>query len=145
MHKEFSSESELGESSISRRDYPRVGVTLKVNYRLTSQTIRAVEDLVQYDNGGEEPEESSSTKDISGSGICFFSDKLIPIGSILEIRIELPDGDRSIECAVRVERIEELKKDKIYGIGVCFLDMLSRDRARIDRYLRNLISKLASK
>lgn len=145
MHRNFSSESELGESPISRRDYLRVDVTLKVNYRLTSQTIRPVEDLVQYDNEGEEPEESSSTKDVSGSGICFFSDKLIPIDSILEIRIELPDGDRSIECAARVERIEELKKDKIYSIGVCFLDMLSGDRARIDRYLKNLISQLAVK
>ena len=145
MGRKFSSESKLGESPISRRDYPRVGVTLKVNYKLTNQTIRSVEDLVQYDNGGEEPEESSSTKDISGSGMCFFSDKVIPIGSILEIRIELPDGDRSIECSARAERIEELKKDKIYGIGICFLDMLSGDRVRIDRYLKNVISKLAFK
>ena len=54
----------------------------------------------------------------------------------MEMAIDLPDNGRAIECLTRVERLEEIKKDGIYGVGVCFLDMSRVDRSRIDKYVQ---------
>jgi hypothetical protein len=126
------------ESALSRRTYMRLEKKISISYRLVVEKGA----LVQFSSINTELEYSSSTKDISAGGIQFFSDRLVPLGSILELRIDLPDGgNKSIECFARVERLEEIKKDKIYTVAVCFLDMSSADRVRIDRYIKTLMNE----
>ena len=78
------------------------------------------------------PEESSITRDISAGGLAFISDRPLDMGSILELKIEVPD-EKTIECLSRVVRIEEL--EKAYSIAVCFLDIASGGRAILEGYL----------
>ena len=81
------------------------------------------------------PEQLSVTKDISAGGLLFFSDEVLPIGSILELNLELPNGQESIECLARVVRVEEIEEEKNYHIAVCFLDIAGAQRARLNRYV----------
>ena len=132
----------MRELPISKRSYNRLDVKVKISYKFVEKGIKSVDELVQFDNTETELEQYSSTRDISAGGIFFFSDKLLPVGSILELGMELPDGvDMPLECFIRVERTEEIMKDKIYGIAVCFLDMPSAERVRIDKYIENVVDK----
>ena len=132
----------MKESPISKRSYKRLDAKVKISYKLVEKGIKPVEELVQFDSTETELEQYSSTRDISAGGIFFFSDKLLPLGSILELRMELPDGVyMPLKCLIRVERTEEIMKDKIYGIAVCFLDMPSAERVRIDKYIENVMDK----
>lgn len=129
-------------SPISKRAYDRLDVKVKISYKLVEKSIKPVEELVQFNSTETELEQSSSTRDISAGGIFFFSDKLLPLGSILELRMELSDGvDMPLKCLIRVERIEEIMVDKIYGVAVCFLDMPSAERVRIDKYIKNVMGE----
>ena len=54
----------------------------------------------------------------------------------------MPTQDNEpIECLVKVERVEEIMKKKVYGIGVRFMDMSTGDRARVNNYLKDEMSK----
>jgi c-di-GMP-binding flagellar brake protein YcgR len=132
----------MKESPISRRAYERLDVKVKISYKLVEKGIKPVEELVQFNSTETDLEQFSGARDISAGGIFFFSDKLLPPGSILELKMELPDGvDMPLRCLIRVERTEEIMVDKIYGIAVCFLDMPSAERVRIDRYIKNVMGE----
>ena len=63
----------------------------------------------------------SITDNISAGGLLFISSEPIPISSIIELRIALPDTDKPIECLGKVLRVEEAVAGKTYNISVCFL------------------------
>ncbi|MBF0385635.1 MAG: Flp pilus assembly complex ATPase component TadA [Candidatus Omnitrophica bacterium] len=75
------------------------------------------------------------TEDISAGGLRFLSRELLHLGSILEMKIHLSDGHRTIECLTKVCRVEKDSMKEIYTIMVYYLDISSSDRATIDRYV----------
>ena len=75
------------------------------------------------------------TKNISAGGLLFVSNTPIPVGSILELKLELPDVQGPVQCLSRVVRVSETATDKSYDIGVYFLDITSAGRARIRKYI----------
>jgi c-di-GMP-binding flagellar brake protein YcgR len=83
------------------------------------------------------PEEESITKNISAGGLLFTSDKALAVGSILDLKMELPDGEGTIHCLAKVVRTEETEEGRSYDIGICFLDIASSHRARINRYIQS--------
>ena len=129
---------EDADAGASRRTYERVEKKVALRYKLLDDKHqRPMEEWASIARVGEAEEwHETTTKDISGGGLLLYSDTSISKGAILEMVIDLPDGGRSIECLTRVERVEEIKKDGVYGIGVCFLDMSRVDRSRVDKYIK---------
>ena len=91
---------------------------------------RAEEELVKK---GYRAEQFSVTKDISAGGLLFVSHEPIPVGSILELKIELFNKDEPIECLARVVRIEE--EGSKYNIAACFLDITGSQRSMLNKYV----------
>ncbi len=131
-------QKEDADAGASRRTYERVEKKVNVRYKLLDDKHkRPMEEWSPLARTGEEEVwHETTTKDISGGGLLFYSDTSIPKGTIVEMVIDLPDSGRPIECLTRVERVEEIKKDSVYGIGVCFLDMSRVDRSRVDKYIK---------
>lgn len=75
------------------------------------------------------------TDDISAGGLAFISSEPKPLGTILDLKIELPDAGSSIECLAKVVRVDKPESQKFYTIAVCFLDLPSAQRARLDKYV----------
>ena len=80
-------------------------------------------------------EQVSVTTNISAGGLLFVSDESFPIGSVLEMTIELYDDKEPIQCLARVVRVEEARAGKSYEIAVCFLDMTSAQKTRLENYI----------
>jgi type II secretory ATPase GspE/PulE/Tfp pilus assembly ATPase PilB-like protein len=130
-HNNPSSENEehnLGALPSERRVYSRLSRKINIRYRV----FKSSDELIKR---GYAPEQLSITRNVSAGGLLFVSDSLLPIGAVLEFKIELPDSSKPVESLARVVRIEEIEPEKSYNIAVCFLDITGADRARLNKYV----------
>ncbi len=123
-------EEEAGLSDAEKRVYERL--SSKVNIRF--KVYKTKEELMKK---GYTLEQLCVTSNISAGGILFVSVGLIPRGAFLELTLELPDAQDPVECLARIVRAEETDKENIYNIAVCFLDITSAQRLRLNRYVEH--------
>jgi len=121
-------------SQFDKRAYMRLNCEANLRYKV----FKSQQDLIKR---GFAPEQLSVTKDISAGGMVFISDEPTPIGSILEVKIELPNGEEPVECLARVVRIEEGETEGKYSIAVCFLDITGAQRTRLNKYVQAEVKK----
>ncbi len=76
------------------------------------------------------------TKNISHNGLLFEADTPLPLGTVLEMKLNLPSIARQVSCKTRVARAEESEKGK-FDIGVKILEMAKKDRQRFNEYVRS--------
>ncbi|HNW39418.1 MAG TPA: ATPase, T2SS/T4P/T4SS family [Candidatus Omnitrophota bacterium] len=114
--------------TLSRRVYRRLDKQVNVSYKV----FEVENELIKRKDA---VEEATASKNISAGGLLFVAkDKLI-IGSILELKIQLPNSDELIECLARVVRVEELIEQREYDVAVCFLDLTGAERIRLDKFV----------
>jgi type II secretory ATPase GspE/PulE/Tfp pilus assembly ATPase PilB-like protein len=124
----------LKSSQFDKRAYPRLTCEANLRYKV----FKSQQDLIKR---GINPEQLSVTRDISAGGLVFISSEKVAIGSILELKIELPNGEETIECLGRVVRIEEQELEQSYNIAVCFLDITGAQKARLNKYVQAELKK----
>lgn len=114
--------------STERRLYQRLKSKINLGYKVYELN----DDVLNKES---RPEQLSVTKNISAGGMLFYANEPLPISSILELKIELPDGKPIIECLARLVTIDEIEEEKNYNMAVCFLDITSAERSRLDKYV----------
>jgi type II secretory ATPase GspE/PulE/Tfp pilus assembly ATPase PilB-like protein len=118
---------------------PQEGSDKRVYRRLNNKVslrYKVFETENEFIKRGYTAEESAATKDISAGGLLFVTQDKLAVGSILELSLELPVAEAPIECLARVVRVAEgLFKESGYDIAVCFLDLTSAERTRLDRFV----------
>ena len=113
----------------NRRAFIRLSKSLTVHYKLIKNSKVP----------GEVPNPSdvrASTKDISAGGLAFYLKQNIPLYSILEIHLVLPDGPEPVVCLAEVVRSRLVENTPYCDTAVCFLDLSGRDRQRLDAFVR---------
>jgi len=85
--------------------------------------------------------EKSETRNISGGGILFECDELIPIGSLIEISIKIPGTRRKIKAIGKTTRLEEKTLNK-YEVGVIFTKIDPLDQSNIIKYVSHVHEKV---
>ncbi len=122
-------ESAVLEKSIDRRIFVRLLANVNIAYRLIkdSNNPDQIEDSA--------PETVAVTKDISAGGLAFYLKEEISEGSILELKIDLPNQEQSIRCLSKVMRDQSVDGTPFYEMAVCFLDLSVRDRQFLDKYV----------
>jgi len=113
-------------------------VYVRINYNINFR-YKAYKSKEELSKRKDVPEYIAVTRNISAGGLLFESNELLPIGSFLELRLELPDGEKPMECLARVVRVAERVLDKKYEIGVCFLDISGAERVRLKRICKDRI------
>ncbi len=130
VHKPAGGEAPTGKERqrVEKRTYSRLGIKVNIRYRV----VKSSAELAKRQT---EPEHFSVTKNLSAGGLVFTAKEQVPVSSILELKIELPDAKEPIECLARVVRIEEVEIEKTYDIAVCFLDLSGADRVKLDAFV----------
>ncbi len=82
----------------------------------------------------------TTTTNISGGGMSFESQYLIPAESILEINFNLPGDNEQIHCLAKVVRVEK-DLPKTFYIAVCYLDLSGIMRKKITDFVNSEFSK----
>ncbi|MFH1867398.1 MAG: ATPase, T2SS/T4P/T4SS family [Candidatus Omnitrophota bacterium] len=124
-----SSADEEGVLPFDRRIYARLMCKVNLRYKI----FDSKKDLLGHKYV---PEHMSVSKNLSAGGLSFDSQELLAIGSILELSIELSDGKKPITCLARVTRLFERVMDKMYDVGVCFLDIAAAEKNRINSFVK---------
>ena len=118
-------------SGTERRIFSRLEADVTVYYRVVKSPGIASKAVSKTDV----PEEFSYTKNISAGGLFFLAKDSMEAGSILELRFQLPTKEET-ECLARVIRQEEVESGKVYETGVCFLDLSSRQRQQLEKFIQ---------
>ncbi|MDD5129685.1 MAG: ATPase, T2SS/T4P/T4SS family [Candidatus Omnitrophica bacterium] len=116
----------------NKRVYRRLDNKITVHYKV----FEVENDLIKRKDA---VEELAATKNISAGGLLFIARDKLAIGSILDLKIELPNSQGMVECLARVVRVEELVEQKEYDIAICFLDLTSADRIKLDKFVEGEI------
>jgi Tfp pilus assembly pilus retraction ATPase PilT len=113
-----------------RRAYLRLDRSVNVRYKTLDTRNETIKRRI-------EAEQMSVTKNLSAGGTLFISEEALPIGSIIDIKVELPDSAEAIEALAKVVRVEERYEEKGYDIAVCFLDLTGSQRTRLNKYIES--------
>jgi hypothetical protein len=119
-----------------KRKYVRVKVRLDVIFRPIELDIEQVDEEKIYESWKGRGE----SENLSAGGIAFQTAESLMPGDILELKMDLEDGQSPIQCIGRVLRVlpqKEKPKEgqrKIYDVGITFLAIHSGDRLRIENY-----------
>ena len=111
-----------------KRAYNRLCTKVNIEYKVVKSKGRLPKGKFATEHFG-------TTENISAGGLLFVSSEPIPVDSILELKIALPDTGEPIECLGKVLKAQEVVANKVYNISICFLDMSSAQRSRLNRYV----------
>lgn len=130
----ISAENTLSETSLEhdRRTFIRLPSNINLRYKV----FRNEEELFSR---GFRPEEFSLTRNISAGGLLFISREPLVFGSVLELNVDLPVNQETIQCLARVVRVSESDNKGIFEIGVCFLDLTGAQRAKLEQYVEKRV------
>ncbi|MFH1045539.1 MAG: ATPase, T2SS/T4P/T4SS family [Candidatus Omnitrophota bacterium] len=132
---ELADKAEKDEDAQSaRRDFPRLDIRIPLRYRV----VRADES-----KGAPAEERACVSENVSAGGLVFLSAEPLFLGTVLEIKIDLPAEDKPIQCLCRVLRVEEIIIDRSYDVAVCFLDISGAERTRFNKFVQDQLKRPA--
>ncbi len=143
----------------SQRKYKRIAISLPLSYRLIEYQAEQVPPLSTMKEAILKKNWEAEVQDISAGGLLFATENLslhtnekkseatnvsvsdiINAGSVLDLRITLPDGESPVNCIGRVLRVsrsvkkQESTEQFIFHVAVLFLVINSHDRLRIEKF-----------
>ncbi len=127
-------EGAVSETSLQddRRGFIRLNNSINLRYKV----FRTEEELFSR---GFRPEEFSITRNLSAGGLLFISSESLPYGSILELNVDLPVAQETVQCLSRVVRVSESERKGMFDIAVCFLDLTGAQRAKLEQYVEKRV------
>ena len=84
-------------------------------------------------------EHSVATQDISAGGLRFAYTKAVALGTIINLKIQLAEAERSIDCLGKVCRVEE--QQNAYSIVSYYLDISSADRVKLTQFVKSKLEQ----
>ena len=135
--------SKVKKSFQEQRKYIRTDVKFPLTFRLVIYEGGQVQERQRLNQLLEQLNFSGDTKNLSASGVAFVSYDSVKPNDVLELRLELPDGERPVQCIGRVLRVHQSglssgSKDGFsYDIAVTFLAINSMDRLRIENFCKS--------
>jgi len=106
-----------------RRDYERVSASIVGRLTVVSEAGDIFE-----------------VKNLSEGGLLFEFNRAVPLGTILHLSLNIPGRKTPIRCKAKVRRVEELKRNKKYDIGVSVIQIREPDKKAVKRFL-NVLKK----
>jgi len=108
---------------LQRRDYYRFKTIIPVLFKLAEN----IDTKGAYIKG--------FAKDISGGGICLYTEKFIKVNSRIECKIKI-NGNQEIILNGKVLRIKKVQdSEKQYDVGISFVDIPDKIRDRIISFI----------
>ena len=124
------------ENQYDSRVYNRVKIKMDIRYAVYHQDKTNPQKFRTN-----EIQHSSVTKDISAGGVRFVSGYALPIGTILDMTIQVPDGKSSVRCLGKVCRVEDDAFSAMFHLVAFFLDISSSDRSRLNDFVESRLQK----
>ena len=129
------SEAATEKNDYESRVYPRVNERVGVRFQIVKQIDQKTREFKT-----EDVEHATFSKDISAGGVRFVFGKTIPIGTLLSLKIQLKEGERSIHCTARVGRVEQEGQTNSFNVIAYYLDITSAERVKISNFVNSKLT-----
>ena len=126
----------ISKNKYESRSYPRTFVPVEIRYQVVKRDPNDANFLVP-----EGMEYATKTYNISAAGLSFVSKTAIPIGTMLEVKLQLGEEQKKIVFLAKVCRIEEDNIKNQVTIVNYYLDITSADKAAINKFVEQQIAK----
>lgn len=128
---------------VVRPDSEIVRIQRRMHYRLDMVGNVLLWPDLPEEKGGQEKEGQvkpepvkAYSKNISGSGLCILTDVNIPVGSIVRTKLDLPGLPVfDVKCRVLRSKLVEDKRGKQFELGLCYIEIGSKDQDNLIRYI----------
>ena len=132
---------------MEKRQHERVVATLKISYRLieskdkkkllTDESYRTTTADQLPGLSQVSPIYEAVTKDISTGGLCIVSEQEAPLGTVLEVSLQLPNYQTSLKFLAEVVRVDAMTEmgRTLQRWGVKTLAINKEDVTRMEAYL----------
>ena len=132
---------------MEKRQHERVVATLKIGYRLieskdkkkllTDESYRTTTADQLPGLSQVSPIYEAVTKDISAGGLCIVSEQEAPLGTVLEVSLQLPNYQTSLKFLAEVVRVDAMTEmgRTLQRWGVKTLAINKEDVTRMEAYL----------
>lgn len=94
-----------------RREFIRVAVYHLAKYKTSA------------DAGGSDLPELAYIRDIGGGGVCLRTDKPVALSSLLQLKINFPLMRVPVFALAKAVWVKQIKKDKVYDVGLQFIEI----------------------
>lgn len=116
-------------SRIERRDNVRVNVPVPVE--LTERVVS----LSEYRSQGEQNVIRTVTVNISGGGFAIHHGTFIPVGTVFDAKLFLPDREDPVSIVAKVVRYSDTPEGDQCQIGFAYSQVSEKVRSRIVRFV----------
>jgi len=78
---------------------------------------------------------------ISAGGMFVRTDRRLPVGALVSVAVELPDGDRPAPVQAKVVHVGPRARSRVSlgGVGMQFVGSDDAFRGRVDRYIESIV------
>ncbi len=104
---------------------------IKLRYRVRGQTYMMTADQLDDFSAKQDFKEPAYLDSITADGGTFTTARPVTLGTILEIRIEVPDGGNAIRGMARVLQAKQAEDEENCTVEVSFLNISPDNQARI--------------
>jgi len=92
---------------------------------------------------GKEPSTLAATiRDIGAGGVCFRSDEYLPVGTLIELRINFPHVSTSVFALAKVVWIRQRKKTRRFEAGAQFVEIDETVRKAIEGEVKLVFNRV---
>jgi len=81
--------------------------------------------------------DSADLLNISAGGIFFYSKKDLGIGTLLDLKIDLPKSTVTINCVGEIIQIEQIKTMSMFVYVIEFIDIKEQEQEMLNTLLKN--------
>ncbi len=124
-------------SRIQRRDYVRVSAAIEVELN-----IRIVQNAISESNSVSGPISiSTRTVNLSGGGFAIWHSNVLPVGTIFDVKLKIPEGKEPLHVTAKVARSQPLNTpagETVYEIGFAFVEITEIIRRPLLSYVIRL-------
>ncbi len=106
-----------------KRRFPRLDIRVKVEYQIAESPQNKIK---------------SFTKNVSQGGICLFLDSSLDKGTLLDLKLYMPDKNEPILATGKIAWIEKFEvgdTKEQFEAGIEFIDIAKEDSDRVAKYV----------
>ncbi len=107
-----------------RRKLKRIEKQYRVRFKIRSDEAQEMESDVW---------DSVALIDLSAGGAVFFYNKDLGIGTLLDLKIDVPKSTPTINCVGKIIRIDKTQHTSMFYITVSFIDIAEQEKERLNK------------
>ena len=118
-------------NDLEKSNHVRINMSFKIRFRVIPLVARR---MVHIDWN------TVVVKNFEAEGLCFYHDKNLGIGSLLDLKIDLPTMPHCTNAVAEIVYIEKPKLSSLFCIAIKFKKIDKREKEKFNTFVEEMIT-----